>query len=115
MATRSSILASDPRINCLALGFPRGSVVKNLPAKRETWVQSPGWHDPSGEGKGYPLQDSGLKNPMDCIVHGIAESQTRLSHFHFTWFYFRSCVPHSSYSSADPFMSLLLPPPQNRL
>ena len=23
-----------------------------------------------GEGKGYPLQYSGLKNSMDCIVHG---------------------------------------------
>ena len=23
-----------------------------------------------GEGKGYPLQYSGLENPMDCMVHG---------------------------------------------
>ena len=46
MATHSSILASDPRINCLILGFPRGSVVKNLPATRETWVQSLGREDP---------------------------------------------------------------------
>ena len=27
-------------------GFPGGSVVKNLPAKQETWVQSLGWKDP---------------------------------------------------------------------
>ena len=27
-----------------------------------------------GEGKGYPLQFSGLENSMDCLVHGIAES-----------------------------------------
>ena len=27
-------------------GFPGGSVVKNLPAKQETWVQSLGWEDP---------------------------------------------------------------------
>ena len=26
------------------------------------------------EGKGYPLQYSGLENSMDCIVHGVAES-----------------------------------------
>ena len=32
-----------------------------------------------GEGKGYPLQYSGLENSMDCIVHGVAKSQTRLS------------------------------------
>ena len=30
-----------------------------------------------GEGKGYPLQCSGLENPMDCIVHGVTkESDT---------------------------------------
>ena len=27
-------------------GFPGGSVVKNLPAKQETWVQSLCWEDP---------------------------------------------------------------------
>ena len=29
-----------------------------------------------GEGKGYPLQNSGLENSKDCIVHGVAKSQT---------------------------------------
>ena len=37
-----------------------------------------------GEGKGYPLQYSGLENSMDCIVHGVTKSRTRLSDFHFT-------------------------------
>ena len=37
----------------------------------------------AGEGKGYPLQDSGLENSMDCIVHGVTKSQTRLNDFHF--------------------------------
>ena len=39
-----------------------------------------------GEGKGYPLQYSGLENTMDYIVHGVTKSLTRLSdfHFHFT-------------------------------
>ena len=36
----------------------------------------------SGEGKGYPLQYSGLENSMDCRVHGAAKSQTQLSDFH---------------------------------
>ena len=27
-----------------------------------------------GEGKGYPLQYSGLENSLDCIVHGVAKS-----------------------------------------
>ena len=30
----------------------------------------------SGEGKGYPLQYSGLENLMDCIGHGVTESDT---------------------------------------
>ena len=32
-----------------------------------------------GEGKGYPLQYSGLENSMDAIVHGVPKSQTGLS------------------------------------
>ena len=28
-----------------------------------------------GEGKGYPLQDSGLENSMDCIVHGVVRKE----------------------------------------
>ena len=35
------------------------------------------------EGKGYLLQVSGLENSMDCIVFGVAKSQTRLSNFYF--------------------------------
>ena len=35
-----------------------------------------------GEGKGYPLQYSVLENSMDCIVHGVTKSRTRLSNFH---------------------------------
>ena len=40
-------------------------LVKNLPAMQETWVGKI-----PGEGKGCPLQYSGLENSMDCIVHG---------------------------------------------
>ena len=36
-----------------------------------------------GEGKGYPLQYFCLENSMNCIVHGVAKSQTWLSKFHF--------------------------------
>ena len=44
------------------------------------------WRSP-GEGKGYPLQYSGLENSMDYIVHGVAKSQTGLSDFHLTLIY----------------------------
>ena len=43
----------------------------------------PGSGRSPGEGKGYPLQYSGLKNSMDCIVHGVTKSWKRLSDFHF--------------------------------
>ena len=45
-----------------------------------------GWEDSPGEGNGYPLQYSGLENSMDCIVHGVSESQTQLNDFHLTFF-----------------------------
>ena len=43
----------------------------------------PGLGKSPGEGKGYPLQYSGLENSMECIVHGIIKSWTWLSDFHF--------------------------------
>ena len=44
----------------------------------------PGLGRSPGEGKGYPLQYSGLENSLDYTVHGVAKSWTRLSNFHFT-------------------------------
>ena len=35
--------------------------------------------------KGYPLQYSGLENPRDCIVHGVANTWAQLSNFHYHW------------------------------
>ena len=50
-------------------------LVENPPAVRETWVPSLGWEDPLEEGR-LPLQYSGLENPMDCVIDGVAKSQT---------------------------------------
>ena len=46
----------------------------------------PGLGRSPGEGKGYPLQYSGLENFMNCIVHGVAKSRTGLNDFHFHFF-----------------------------
>ena len=43
----------------------------------------PGSGRSPGEGKGYPLQSSGLENCVDHIVHGVTKSPTQLSDFHF--------------------------------
>ena len=60
---------------CLGMLFVWASLVaqlvKNPLAMQETWVQSLGWEDSPGEGKGYSLQYSGLENSMNCIVHVI--------------------------------------------
>ena len=45
----------------------------------------PGLGRSSEEGKGYPLQYSGLENSMDYVVHGVAKSWTWLSDFHFNF------------------------------
>ena len=52
---------------------------------RETWILSLSWEDSPEEGNSYPLQYSDQENSIDCIIHGIAKSRTRLSSFHFHW------------------------------
>ena len=47
------------------LGFPDGSVVKNLPANTGDSGLIPGSGRPPREGNGNPLQYSCLENPMD--------------------------------------------------
>ena len=59
-------------------------MVKTLPANIGDVGSIPGSGKSSGEGNGNPLQFSCLGNPMDggaggATVHGVAESQTRLS------------------------------------
>ena len=57
-----------------------------------------------GEGNGTPLQYSCLENPMDggawkATVHGVAEGQTRLSDFTFTFHFHaleKEMATHSS-------------------
>ena len=64
------------------LGFPYGSSGKESACNARDLGSIPGLGRYSGEGKGYPLQYSGMENTMDCIVHGVAKSQTWLSDFH---------------------------------
>ena len=71
----------DLRIN---RGFPCGSANKESTCNAGDLDLIPGLGSSPEEGKGYPLQYSGLENSMDCIVHGVAKSRTRLSDFHFT-------------------------------
>ena len=63
--------------------FPCGSAGKESACNAGDLGSIPGLGASPGEGKGYPLQYSGLENPMDYTVHGVAKSQTWLSDFHF--------------------------------
>ena len=65
------------------LGFPCGLAGKESAGKAGDLDLIPGLERSPGEGKGYPLQYSGLENSMDYIVHGVTKSRTRLSDFHF--------------------------------
>ena len=59
-------------LNANLWAFLVAQLVKNPPAMRETWVRSL-WEDPLEKRKAS-LQYSGLENSMDCIAHGVAES-----------------------------------------
>ena len=54
------------------LGFLRGSAGKESAYYEENLDSIPGLGSFPGEGKGYPLQYSGLENSMECIVHGVS-------------------------------------------
>ena len=58
------------------LGFPGGSAGKESACNAGDLGSISGLGRSPGEGKGYPLQYSGLENSMDCIVHGVTKSQT---------------------------------------
>jgi len=66
------------------MGFPCGSASKEATCNVGDLGLIPGLGRSPGERNSYPLQHSGLENSMDCIVHGVAKSQTQLSDFHFT-------------------------------
>ena len=58
------------------LGFPGGSAGKESACNVGDLGSIPGLGRSPGEGNSYPLQYSGLENSMDCIVNGVAMSQT---------------------------------------
>ena len=77
-------LAKESEIGpCICMGFPGGSVVKNLPANAGDIKDSgfiPGSGRSRGGRHGSPLQYSCLENPMDrgawwAAVHGVAKSR----------------------------------------
>ena len=62
-------------------GFPDSSVGKESACNGGNPGSTPGLGRSPGEGKGYPLQYSGLENSVDCIVHGVAKSWIHFYYF----------------------------------
>ena len=59
-----------------AKSFPCGSADKEYSCNVGDLGLIPGLEGCPGDGKGYPLQYSGLENCMDYIVHGVTELDT---------------------------------------
>ena len=85
----------------MAVKDPCGSAGKESDCNVGDLGSIPGLGRSPGEGKGYPPQYSGLQNSMDCIVHGIAKSPTRLDNFH--------SLPYLPVSSALSLPILAMP------
>ena len=66
-------------------GFPDSSVGKESICNAGDLGSIPELGRSPAEGKGDPLQYSGLENPMNYIVHGVATSRIWLSAFSFTF------------------------------
>ena len=79
---RTEYLCPSPQF----MGFPCGSASKESNSNVGDLGSILGLGKSPGEGQGYPLQYSGLENPMDCIVPGVVKSWTQLSDFHFSQF-----------------------------
>ena len=75
------------QLSTLTSGFPCGSAGTESACNADLG-SIPGLGRTPGEGKGYPLQYSGLENSMDCIVYGVTKSRTQL------WFSLSLVSPH---------------------
>ena len=80
------LLGRKDVMTLLKFGFPCGLTGKEFTCNAGDLDLIPGLGKYPGGVKGYPPQYSGLENSMDCIVHGVANSQTRLDDFHFHTF-----------------------------
>ena len=54
------------------MGFSCGSAGKESACNAGDLGSIPGLGRSPGEGKGYPLQYSGLENSMNCIAYGVS-------------------------------------------
>ena len=84
-------------------GFSGGSAGKESACSAGDLGSVPGLGWSPGKGKGCPLQYSGLKNSMDCIVYGVAKelaTTERIKHeLYFLYFLFLKAMLYSVHVS----------------
>ena len=78
LANKGHSLLVELCYSLFSVGFPSGSAGKESICNVGDLGSIPGLGRSTGEGKGYPLPYFGLENSMDCIVHWVPKSQTRL-------------------------------------
>ena len=62
------VVTLDPNLKSPVMSFPCGSAGKESTCNAGDLGLISGSERSPGEGKGYPLQYSGLENSMDCVV-----------------------------------------------
>ena len=92
------------------LSFPCGSAGKESACNAGDLGSILGLGRSPGEGKGYPLQYSGLENSTDCIVHGVAKGRTRLSDFHSSLYSATWCMRNWKAFSSHHFSKCVIHP-----
>ena len=92
------------------LGLPGGSAGKGSVCNVGDLGSIAGLGRFLGEENSYLLQYTGLENSIDCIVRGVAKSQTRLSDFPFTSLHLTGSFifPNTARSSSSASFFLLL-------
>ena len=85
------------------MGFPCGSAGKESACNAGDLDSIPRLGRFPGEGKGYPFHYFGLENSMDCTIHGVAKSQTRLSDFYFHFLSLRALLISVIQFSPHPY------------
>ena len=74
--SQEDLLEKGQATHSSILGLPCGLADKESACNVGDLGSIPGLERSPGEGKGYPLQCSGLENSVDYIVYGVAKGQT---------------------------------------
>ena len=85
---QEDLLVKGQATHSSILGFPCGSAGKESACNAGDLGAIPWLGRSLGDGRGYPLQHSGLENSRELYSPWVSKNRTRLSDFHFLYFIF---------------------------